>query len=118
MEADAAVVALAALAQHSRLAVFRALVERGPVGGHPGELAAALSLAPATLSFHLKALVHAGLVEAEPMGRHIRYRANFGAMQALLGYLTRNCCGGDASACAPRARRAARTARSARKAIR
>ena len=102
METSTAVAALAALAQESRLAVFRRLVERGPDGEFPGGLAEALGLAPATLSFHLKALAHAGLVEAEPSGRNIRYRANFAAMQALLGYLTRNCCGGDASRCAPK----------------
>ena len=104
MESSDAVTALGALAQPSRLAVFRRLVERGPDGELPGALAEALDLAPATLSFHLKSLAHAGLVEAEPSGRNIRYRANFGAMQALLAYLTRNCCGGDASRCRPAAR--------------
>lgn len=102
MEASAAVTALAALAHRSRLAVFRALVERGFEGAHPGALADALGLAPATLSFHLKSLAHAGLVEAEPNGRHIRYRAHFPTMAGLLGYLSENCCGGDARACLPK----------------
>ena len=105
MESNDAVAALAALAQRSRLALFRLLVERGPEGEYPGALAETLALAPATLSFHLKSLAHAGLVEAEPAGRNIRYRANFAAMQDLLAYLTRNCCGGDAARCAPATRR-------------
>ena len=109
MESSAAVTALSALAHRSRLAVFRALVQRGLEGAHPGALAEALGLAPATLSFHLKSLAHAGLVEAEPNGRHIRYRACFPAMAGLLAYLSENCCGGDARACLPKrgARRAA-----------
>ena len=113
MESSDAVTALGALAQASRLAVFRLLVERGPDGELPGALAESLGLAPATLSFHLKSLAHAGLVEAEPSGRNIRYRANFAAMQALLAYLTQNCCGGDAARCRP-ARRAPNPRRSTR----
>ena len=101
LEPPAAVTALAALAQASRLAVFRHLVELGPDGAHPGDIAAALAIPPNTLSFHLKTLSHAGLVDAEPSGRHIRYRANFARMQALVGFLTDNCCGGDATRCAP-----------------
>lgn len=101
MESTIAVAALAALAHHSRLAVFRALVEAGLDGAHPGELAAALGLAPATLSFQLKALAHAGLVEAEPNGRYINYRARFDTMSDLLAYLTENCCAGDPGACRP-----------------
>ena len=98
----AAVPALAALAQASRLAVFRHLVGLAPDGAHPTAIAEALAIPPNTLSFHLKALANAGLVDAEPAGRHIRYRANTDAMQALVGFLTDTCCGGDPSRCAPK----------------
>ena len=66
-----------------------------------GEIADALGLPGATLSFHLKELTAAGLIEGESRGRYICYRANFAAMNDLIGFLTRNCCGGDASRCAP-----------------
>ena len=66
-----------------------------------GEIAEALELPGATLSFHLKELAAAGLIEGEPRGRYICYRANFAAMNDLIGFLTRNCCGGDASRWAP-----------------
>lgn len=101
MDNTDAVSTLAALAQASRLAVFRHLVELGPDGSTPGELVQALGIPPNTLSFHLKALAQAGLVVAEPSGRFIRYRAGFGRMQALVDFLTRNCCGGDLTRCAP-----------------
>ena len=101
MDTKNAVAALAALAQHSRLAVFRWLVEKGPEGAFPGELAEQLDIPSATLSFHLKSLLHAGMVEAEQQGRYIRYRANFPRMQELLAFLSQNCCGGDPSKCAP-----------------
>jgi DNA-binding transcriptional ArsR family regulator len=93
---------LAALAQKSRLAVFRHLVQAGPPGSRPGDIAEALGVSASTLSFHLKALSHAGLVSAEQDGRSIIYRADFAAMQGLVDYLTDNCCGGDASLCAPK----------------
>jgi ArsR family transcriptional regulator, arsenate/arsenite/antimonite-responsive transcriptional repressor len=101
MDMKNAVAALGALAHASRLAIFRHLVELGPEGAFPGDLSQAFALPAATLSFHLKALSHAGLIEAEQQGRNIRYRANFRGMQALIDYLTRNCCGGDPSRCAP-----------------
>ena len=101
MDTKTAVPALAALAQASRLTVFRWLVELGPEGAFPSDIAARLELSPATLSFHLKALQHAGLVDADRSGRNIRYRANFAVMRELLDFLTQNCCGGDASQCAP-----------------
>lgn len=101
MDPKTAVAALGALAHASRLALFRHLVELGPEGAHPGDLAEALDIPGATLSFHLKTLSHAGLVEAEQSGRHIRYRARFDHMQELVDFLTRNCCGGDSSRCAP-----------------
>jgi ArsR family transcriptional regulator, arsenate/arsenite/antimonite-responsive transcriptional repressor len=101
-----AVDALAALAQSTRLAVFRRLVEFAPEGLNAGAIGAALDLAPPTLSFHLKELVNAGLVVDQREGRHIRYRADLAAMNALIGYLTDNCCRGqgrlvDGAECAP-----------------
>ena len=101
MDNKTAVPALAALAQDSRLSVFRWLVELGPQGALPSEIAARLELPAATLSFHLKSLQHAGLVAADRSGRNIRYRANFAMMRELLDFLSRNCCGGDPSQCAP-----------------
>ena len=102
MKADAVVVGLGALAQKSRLAVFRHLVQEGPSGSCPGEIAQVLGVSASTLSFHLKALSHAGLVTAEHNGRSITYRVDFEAMQGLVDYLTENCCGGNAGLCPPR----------------
>lgn len=101
MEIKDAVSRLSALAHPSRLAVFRQLMELGPEGAFPGDLSEAFDLPAATLSFHLKNLVQAGLIEAGHEGRHIRYQANFRAMQELVDFLTQNCCGGDPSRCAP-----------------
>ncbi|MGY6519148.1 MAG: ArsR/SmtB family transcription factor [Lysobacteraceae bacterium] len=92
LDENQAVQALSALAQRTRLSVFRHLVRHAPVGDFPGEMAASLDISPATLSFHLKALVSAGLVEAEPMGRHIVYRAKLGSIEALMAFLGENCC--------------------------
>jgi ArsR family transcriptional regulator, arsenate/arsenite/antimonite-responsive transcriptional repressor len=86
------VTALAALAQETRLALFRLLVEAGPAGLPAGAIAEQLDVAPPTLSFHLKELVHAGLIQAAPQGRYVIYSADFDAMNALIGYLTENCC--------------------------
>ena len=94
-EADA-VRSLAALAQALRLRLFRALVVAGPEGLTPGTLASQLEVAGNTLSFHLKELTHAGLVTQERQGRSLIYRASFTAMDALLAYLTENCCEGAA----------------------
>lgn len=94
-----AVATLAALAQDHRLAAFRRLVEAGPDGLTVGELRAALDLAPATLSAHLNTLRHAGLVIDAREGRSIRIRADFARMDALIAFLTDNCCGGRP--CAP-----------------
>ena len=102
MDTKTAVPALAALAQASRLSVFRWLVELGPEGACPGDIAEKLELPAATLSFHLKALQHAGLIDAVRTGRNIRYRANFTAMRELVDFLSQNCCGGDPSKCAPK----------------
>jgi len=86
--------ALGALAQPSRLAIYRALVQAGPEGRPAGAIAAALGLPAATLSFHLAQLAHAGLVQGRQQGRFIIYTADFAAMSGLVGYLTENCCGG------------------------
>jgi len=101
MEINDAVTALAAIAQETRLAVFRALVVAGPDGLSAGRIADALTVAPATLSFHLKELDRAGLVTARQDGRYVIYAANFEQMNALLGFLTENCCR-DSASCAPK----------------
>jgi len=104
MKSKAAVQSLAALAQETRLAVYRLLVQQGPSGRAAGEIAAQLGLAPATLSFHLKELAHAGLVSARQDGRFIFYAADFDAMNALLAFLTENCCAADCGpTCTPAA---------------
>jgi len=95
-----AVTALAALAQESRLAVYRLLVQRGP-GGYPaGEISEQLAIPGPTLSFHLKELAVAGLVSARKDGRFNYYSPNFERMRALVAYLTDNCCS-LAVTCAP-----------------
>ncbi len=99
MEENDVVRALAALAHPVRLQVFRALVVTGPSGLTPGAMQEGLAVPPATLSFHLKELAHAGLVTQERDGRYLIYRAAFEQMNALIGYLTRNCCQG--AACLP-----------------
>jgi len=99
METRGAVEALAALAQASRLQVYRLLVQAGPEGLAASELAGRLGIPPNTLSFHLKNLSHADLVLARPEGRFIYYSANYEQMNTLLGFLTENCCGGRN--CAP-----------------
>ena len=100
MKAPQAVASLAALAQESRLTIYRELVQAGPAGLAVGEIGAAVHVAPATLSFHLKELFHAGLVLSRQEGRFIYYSANYAAMDELLGYLTENCCAQDGTACA------------------
>ncbi len=97
-----AVKSLAALAQAQRLRAFRALVVAGLEGLTPGALAEALGVSPSALSFHLKELANAGLVSSEPNGRYLVYRANFGQMDALLGYLTEHCCQGAACEATPK----------------
>jgi ArsR family transcriptional regulator, arsenate/arsenite/antimonite-responsive transcriptional repressor len=94
MEEKDVVRSLAALAQPVRLQVFRALVVRGSTGLTPGAMAEGLDIPANTLSFHLKELTHAGLVTQERSSRNIIYRAAFDQMNALLGYLTENCCQG------------------------
>ena len=95
MDEPDAVQALAALAQATRLRTFRALVQAGPAGLTPTDLAEKLEATPTTLSFHLKELHRAGLISQERDGRHLIYRADFAHMNALLGYLTEHCCEGQ-----------------------
>ena len=94
MDEQVVIKSLAALAQPIRLQVFRALVVTGPAGLTPGAMAEGLGIPQNTLSFHLKELTHAGLVTQERASRNIIYRAAFDRMNALLGYLTENCCQG------------------------
>jgi len=101
MEKASALAALAALAQENRLDVFRLLVEAGPDGMSAGAVAEALSLAPNTLTFHFDRLRHAGLVTVQRNGRSMVYSAHFETMNALLGFLTENCCGGVLEKCEP-----------------
>jgi len=101
METGIAVRGLSALAQESRLAVFRLLVKAGPDGMAAGDIARKLHTAPNTLSAQLLVLSNAGLVRARREGRSIIYAADFEAMGALLLFLTRDCCGGKAEICAP-----------------
>jgi len=100
MDNTKAVRLLAALAQESRLNLFRLLVQAGPEGLAAGAIAERLELPASTLSFHLKELSHAGLVRARQDGRYIFYSTDFDVMNALLGFMTENCCGGQ-SCCAP-----------------
>ena len=100
MESKAALSALAALAQETRLAIFRLLVSVGPTGLAVGEIGHELGTAPATLSFHLKELARADLIAPRQDGRFIFYAANFERMNDLLGFLTENCCARDGMACA------------------
>lgn len=102
MKKPDAIAALAALAQENRLDAYRLLVQAGPEGLSAGEVAASLGLPPNTLTFHFDRLREAGLVTVRRDGRSMIYAAQFGTMNALLGYLTENCCGGENS-CAPAA---------------
>ncbi len=88
-----AVAALSALAQETRLALFRLLVARGPAGLAAGAIAGEIGVAPSSLSFHLQQLVHAGLIRQRRLGRQLIYSAEYGTMNELLVYLTENCCG-------------------------
>ena len=99
METKAAVASLAALAQETRLSVFRILIEAGPEGTPAGAVGERLAVPPATLSFHLKELSHAGLVTSRQEGRFVYYAANFERMAALMSFLTQNCCRGMPREC-------------------
>ena len=92
--------ALGALAQETRLELYRMLVEQGPAGLSAGVLAERLGVPPSSLSFHLRTLQHAGLIAQRRASRQLIYAADFAAMNAVLQYLTENCCGAE-GACAP-----------------
>ena len=94
METKQAIQALGALAQETRLGIFRLLVQTGPDGMAAGQIGEKLDLAPATLSFHLAGLTRAGLAQSRQDGRFVIYSADFQAVNALVGYLSENCCGG------------------------
>ena len=102
--------ALAALAQETRLAVYRLLVEHAPEGLPAGQVAERLGIAPTSLSFHLKELTRAGLINPRQDGRFVWYRADLDAMNGVVGYLTENCCRSSAVCdpkCAPEPRQIA-----------
>lgn len=101
MKTSQAVIALSALAQESRLEVFRLLVRIGPDGLPAGQIAERLKIPPATLSFHLKELSHAGLVESRKEGRLVIYAINTKGINCLMGFLMEDCCQGRPELCAP-----------------
>lgn len=101
MKIGLAVEALAALAQESRLSIFRLLVQAGGQGMAAGAMGEKLGIPGATLSFHLKTLAHAKLVKSRTEGRFVIYTANYAEMDKLIAYLTEHCCAGDATQCAP-----------------
>jgi DNA-binding transcriptional ArsR family regulator len=102
MKVTAATRALSALSHAHRLAAFRLLVQAGPEGRPAGEIASALGISPPALSFHLSQLANAGLVHTRHDGRFVYYSADFEAMNALLEFLTDNCCGGNPCTSVPR----------------
>jgi hypothetical protein len=95
MEEQDIVLALTALAQSSRLAIFRLLVQVGEAGMPAGKIAERLEIAPSSLSFHLKELVHAEMILQKQEGRFLIYSANYTRMKAVLGFLSDNCCNGN-----------------------
>jgi DNA-binding transcriptional ArsR family regulator len=109
MDSAQAIDALGGLASEHRLAIYRLLVQAGPEGVSAGQLAEALDIPPSTLSFHLTHMKHAGLIHQRRESRSLIYSADFERMNALIGYLTENCCGGrpcgPAETCAPAKRR-------------
>ena len=107
METKHAIQSLAALAQESRLSIFRLLIQAGPAGMAAGAIGEALDLPPATLSFHLAGLTRAGLAQSRQEGRFVIYSADYAAMNALVGFLTENCCQGATCETPTRTRRRA-----------
>ena len=101
METASVLNALGALAQETRLRIFRLLVEQGPQGLAAGAIGQRLELAPATLSFHIKSLTASGLLFSRQRGRFVYYATDFAAMRALVAYLTENCCRAGAGDCGP-----------------
>jgi DNA-binding transcriptional ArsR family regulator len=100
MDASQVIGALGGLAHETRLKLFRLLVERGPDGLSAGVIADRLGLPPSSLTFHLQQLTHAGLITQRRLSRQLIYATDFAVMNAVVGYLTENCCGG-AQDCAP-----------------
>lgn len=117
MKKEAVIHALGALAQETRIDIFRILVQAGPEGLPAGAIGERLGLPSPTLSFHLNQLRFAGLVTSRRESRSIIYSANFKATNQLLGYLTENCCGGRPELCAPNAFIPAQTPQSSAKAV-
>jgi ArsR family transcriptional regulator, arsenate/arsenite/antimonite-responsive transcriptional repressor len=107
VETTQALQSLAALAQESRLSIFRLLVQAGPAGMAAGAIGEKLELPPATLSFHLAGLTRAGLAQSRQEGRFVIYSADYAAMNALVGFLTDNCCQGAKCETTSRPRRRA-----------
>jgi ArsR family transcriptional regulator, arsenate/arsenite/antimonite-responsive transcriptional repressor len=101
MDSTQTINCLSALAQETRLAIFRLLVERGPDGLSAGAIADRLEVPASSLSFHLAHLTRAGLIVQRRLSRQLIYSADFAAMNDLVGFLTENCCGGNAAICAP-----------------
>jgi DNA-binding transcriptional ArsR family regulator len=99
MKTAEAVAGLGSLAQETRLSIYRLLVKRGPEGLAAGAIAETLDVPGSSLSFHLHQLMHAGLITQERKSRQLIYAAHFGRMNALVAFLTENCCGG--ASCAP-----------------
>ena len=100
MDATGTVAALGALAHEHRLAIYRLLVEAGPAGMSAGEIAERIGIVPSSLTFHVQSLQRAGLITQRRVSRQLFYSADFGAVNELVHYLTKNCCGG-AHPCAP-----------------
>jgi len=101
MDQKRAIAALGALAQETRIELFRLLVARGPEGLPAGVIAEKLGVMPSSLSFHLQQLVHASLITQRRLSRQLIYSAEYGAMNELMAYLTENCCGRGAAICPP-----------------
>jgi DNA-binding transcriptional ArsR family regulator len=114
MKTKQAIAALGALAQETRLAAFRLLVQAGPDGLPAGEIAGKLGLPASSLSFHLAQLTQAGMVVQLRAGRSLIYSIDFQSMNGLMAYLTENCCGGSASVCTPVCEPATKSVRSRR----
>lgn len=103
--------ALGALAHEHRLAIYRLLVERGPEGLPAGVIAERIGLVPSSLTFHVQALQRSGLITQRRLSRQVFYAADFGVMNALVGYLTDHCCAQAESACSPDCEPAASSAK-------
>ena len=104
MDPVSTVEALGALAHEHRLAIYRLLVEAGPDGMSAGDIAQRIGLVPSSLTFHVQSLQRAGLITQRRLSRQLFYSADFSAMNELIEYLTKNCCGGESCApvCSPR----------------